>query len=216
VTPPPEFLGIVDKIVRRHSGLCIAVEVQGGVGRTGEHYWSFQHWGVIPDMVVMAKGIGNGVPLAAVTTRAEIAQAMTHRIHFNTFGGNPVSMVQGLATLEVIDEEGLQENARTVGRHLKERLMALQEKHALMGDVRGLGLMLGVELVRDRQTKEPATAEASDLVERAKDRGLLVGKGGLAGNTLRIKPPLCITINDSDFIADCLDEILGIIEAEQT
>jgi len=216
VTPPPEFLGIVYEIVRRHGGLCIADEVQGGFGRTGEHYWSFQHWGVIPDMVVMAKGIGNGVPLAAVTTRAEIAQAMTHRIHFNTFGGNPVSMVQGLATLEVIDEEGLQENAKTVGHHLKERLMALQEKHALIGDVRGLGLMLGVELVRDRQTKEPATAEASDLVERAKDRGLLVGKGGLAGNTLRIKPPLCMTINDADFIADCLDETLGIIEAEQT
>ncbi|MFV2067358.1 MAG: aspartate aminotransferase family protein [Pirellulales bacterium] len=213
VTPPPEFFRIVYDIVRQHGGLCIADEVQGGFGRTGDHYWSFQHWDVVPDIVVMAKGIGNGVPLAAVTTRTEIAQSMTNRVHLNTFGGNPVSMVQGLATLEVIDEEGLQENAKRVGHHLKERILALQEEHPLIGDVRGLGLMLGVELVQDRQSKQPAAAEAAELLELAKARGLLLGKGGLAGNTLRIKPPLCITLDDADFMADCLDETLGIVEA---
>lgn len=213
VTPPREFFSIVYDIVRRHGGLCIADEVQGGFGRTGEHYWSFQHWGVVPDIVVMAKGIGNGAPLAAMTTRTDIAQAMTHRIHFNTFGGNPISMTQGLATLEVIEQEGLQENARLVGEHLKERLLALQEKHPLIGDVRGLGLMLGVELVRDRVHKEPADKETGEVLELAKDRGLLLGKGGLAGNTLRIKPPLCITRADADFIADCLDEVLEIVAA---
>ena len=214
VTPPPEFFSIVYDIVRDHGGLCIADEVQGGFGRTGEHYWAHQHWGVQPDMVVMAKGIANGAPLAAMTTREEVSQVLNHRVHFNTFGGNPVSMTQGLATLEVIDEEGLQENARIIGQHLKERLLDLQQRHALIGEVRGLGLMLGVELVRDRQTKQPATSEAADVLELAKDRGLLLGKGGLHGNTLRIKPPMCLTRDDADFLVDCLDDVLGAVAAE--
>ena len=134
---------------------------------------------------------------------------MARRIHFNTFGGNPVSMTQGLATLEVIDRENIQENARLVGRHLKDRLLALQERQPLIGEVRGLGLMLGIELVKDRQTKEPAATEAADVLERCKDRGLLLGKGGLFGNVLRIKPPMCLTIDDADFLVDCLDETLA-------
>jgi len=134
---------------------------------------------------------------------------MTNRIHFNTYGGNPISMTQGLATLEVIDEEGIQEHAKQIGDHLLDRLHELAERHPLIGDVRGKGLMLGVELVKDRQTKEPASAEAAELVERAKQRGLLLGKGGLDGNTLRIKPPMCITKDDADFLIDCLDEILA-------
>jgi alanine-glyoxylate transaminase/(R)-3-amino-2-methylpropionate-pyruvate transaminase len=157
----------------------------------------------------MAKGIGNGAPLGACVTRPEIAQTMARRIHFNTFGGNPVSMTQGLATLEVIDRENIQENARLVGRHLKDRLLALQERQPLIGEVRGLGLMLGVELVKDRQTKEPAATEAADVLERCKERGLLLGKGGLLGNVLRIKPPMCLTIDDADFLIDCLDESLA-------
>ena len=142
------------------------------------HFWGFENWGVTPDLVTMAKGIGNGVPLGACVTRAEIAQTMSNRIHFNTFGGNPISMTQGLATLEVIDRENIQENARVVGGHLKDRLLDLQERQPLIGEVRGMGLMLGVELVRDRETKEPATTEAADVLEHCKERGLLSAKGG--------------------------------------
>ena len=208
VTPPPEYFQIVYDIVRKHGGLCIADEVQTGFGRTGTAFWGFENWGVTPDLVTMAKGIGNGVPLGACVTRPEIARVMKNRVHFNTFGGNPISMTQGLATLEVIDSEGIQQNALAVGGHLKDRLLELQERQPLIGEVRGMGLMLGVELVRDRQTKEPATAETADLVELCKERGLLIGKGGLAGNTLRIKPPMCLTRDDADFLVDCLDEVL--------
>jgi alanine-glyoxylate transaminase/(R)-3-amino-2-methylpropionate-pyruvate transaminase len=209
VTPPPEYFGIVYEIVRRYGGLCIADEVQTGFGRTGNHFWGFQNWGVTPDVVTMAKGIGNGAPLGACTTRSEIAQTMKNRLHFNTFGGNPISMTQGLATLEVIDRDNIQQNALEVGTHLKNRLLELQDQHAMIGEVRGLGLMLGVELVRDRRTKEPANTEAADVLELARQRGLIVGKGGLYGNVLRIKPPMCITKNDADYLADCLDEVLG-------
>jgi len=156
----------------------------------------------------MAKGIGNGAPLAAVTTRMDIAKTLTQKLHFNTFGGNPVSMAAGIAVLDVIDEEGIQENARVVGARLKNGLLRLQRSHRLIGDVRGLGLMLGVELVRDRATKEPAKSEAIDVLEAAREAGLLVGKGGIDGNTLRIKPPMCITAADVDFAIDVLDVIL--------
>src|SRR5262249_60006496 len=142
ITPPPEYFKIVYEIVREHGGLCIADEVQTGFGRTGLSFWGFENWGVTPDIVTMAKGIGNGAPLGACTTRPEIARVMSNRIHFNTFGGNPVSMTQGLATLEVIDAEGVQENARRVGGYLKDRLLALQEHQRLIGEVRGMGLMV--------------------------------------------------------------------------
>jgi alanine-glyoxylate transaminase/(R)-3-amino-2-methylpropionate-pyruvate transaminase len=208
VTPPPEYFRIVYDIVRRHGGLCIADEVQTGFGRTGAHFWGFENWGVTPDLVTMAKGIGNGVPLGACTTRPDIARTMTNRVHFNTFGGNLISMTQGLATLEVIDRDHIQDNARVVGGHLKERLLELQERQPLIGEVRGLGLMLGVELVRDRATKEPAATETTDVLERCRQRGLLLGKGGLHGNVLRIKPPMCLTRDDANFLVDCLEESL--------
>jgi alanine-glyoxylate transaminase / (R)-3-amino-2-methylpropionate-pyruvate transaminase len=208
VVPPPEYFPIVYDLVRKYGGLCIADEVQTGFGRTGTKFWGFENWGVTPDLVTMAKGIGNGAPLGACVTRPEIAAVMKNRLHFNTFGGNPVSVTQGLATLEVIDAENVQQNALQVGAHLKGRLRELQQRQPLIGEVRGMGLMLGVELVRDRQTKEPATAETAEVVERCKERGLLVGKGGLHGNVLRIKPPMCLTKDDADFLADCLDEAL--------
>ncbi len=208
VTPPPEYFQIVYDIVRQHGGLCIADEVQTGFGRTGTKFWGFENWGVTPDMVTMAKGIGNGAPLGAFVTRPEIAKMMANRLHFNTFGGNPVSMTAGLATLEVIDEENIQQNAHEVGAYLKDKLLELADKHKLIGEVRGMGLMLGVELVRDRTTKEPANTETAEVVEQCKNRGLLLGKGGLHGNVLRIKPPMCITKPDADFLADCLDEVL--------
>jgi alanine-glyoxylate transaminase/(R)-3-amino-2-methylpropionate-pyruvate transaminase len=211
VTPPPEYFRIVYDAVRKHGGLCVADEVQTGFGRTGTAFWGFENWGVRPDLVTMAKGIGNGAPLGACTTRPEIARTMTHRVHFNTFGGNPVSMTQGLATLEVIDAEDIQANALRVGTHLKKRLVALQDRQPMIGEVRGLGLMLGVELVRDRVSKEPAQTETADVLELAKERGLLLGKGGLYGNVLRIKPPMCLTIDDADFLVDCLDEVLTVL-----
>src|SRR5690606_23014293 len=185
---------------------CIADEVQTGFGRTGDHFWGFEASGVVPDVVTMAKGIGNGAPLAAVTTRREIAEALTQRLHFNTYGANPVSMAAGLAVLEVIEEDGLQENARVVGGRLKAGLERLMARHPLVGDVRGRGLMLGVELVRDRATKEPATAETAQVLETARSLGVLLGKGGIAGNVLRIKPPMCITAADVDYALAVLDQ----------
>jgi alanine-glyoxylate transaminase/(R)-3-amino-2-methylpropionate-pyruvate transaminase len=214
VTPPPEYFQIAYDIVRRHGGLCIADEVQTGFGRTGTNFWGFENWGVTPDLVTLAKGIGNGAPLGACVTRPEVAAVMKNRLHFNTFGGNPVSMTQGLATLEVIDRENIQQNAFNVGTHLKNRLLEVQDRQPLVGEVRGMGLMLGVELVRDRGTKEPATTEAAEVLELCKERGLLVGKGGLFGNTLRIKPPMCLTKDDADFLAECLEEVLGLVTAK--
>jgi alanine-glyoxylate transaminase/(R)-3-amino-2-methylpropionate-pyruvate transaminase len=208
VTPPPEYFQIVYDIVRRYGGLCIADEVQTGLGRTGAHFWGFENWGVTPDLITLAKGLGNGVPIGACITRPEIARTMTNRLHFNTFGGNPISMTQGLATLEVIDREKIQENAWIVGRHLKDRLCELQQRQPLIGEVRGLGLMLGVELVSDPASKEPAAAQATEVLELCRLRGLLIGKGGIHGNILRLKPPMCLTKDDADFIVDCLDEAL--------
>lgn len=215
VVPPPEYFQIVYDIVRQHGGLCIADEVQGGFGRTGKHYWAHQNWGVNPDIITMAKGIGNGAPLAAVTTTTDIAQTMIRRVHFNTFGGNPVSMASGLATMEVIDAEGIQANAAAVGDHLMQGLLDLQEKHALIGDVRGMGLMLGLELVDDRESKAPAKTAAADVMEMSKERGLILGKGGLFGNTLRIKPPMCINKDDADFMIAVIDDCLTEIESKR-
>ena len=195
-------------VVREYGGLCIADEVQTGFGRTGDHFWGFQNFDVVPDFVTMAKGIGNGAPLAAVTTRMDIATTLAQRIHFNTYGGNPVSMAAGLAVLDVIEEDGLQENSRVVGGRLKAGLQKLQRSHPLVGDVRGMGLMLGVELVRDRGRKTPAKDETLDVLEAGREMGVLFGKGGLDGNVLRIKPPMCITAADVDFALEVLDQAL--------
>ncbi len=201
----PNYFREAYRVVREHGGLCVADEVQTGFGRTGDHYWGFQNFGVVPDIVTMAKGFGNGIPLAAVTTRREIAEKLADRLHFNTFGGNPVAMAAGLAVLEVIDEERLQENSRVTGRRLLDGLRLLQARHPLVGDVRGMGLMLGVELVTDHATRAPASAQTLEVLEAARESGLLIGKGGLAGNVLRIKPPMCITADDVDFALDVLD-----------
>lgn len=209
IVPPPEYFQVAYEIVRRYGGVCVADEVQTGWGRTGEHFWGFENFGVVPDLVTMAKGIGNGTPLSAVTTRPDIAAVMGQKLHFNTFGGNPVSVTAGLATLEVIDRERVQQRARDIGADLRSKLLELQEKHALIGDVRGRGLLQAIELVEDRATKEPATAAAGRVVERAKERGLLVGKSGAARNTIRLAPPMCLSRADVDFLADCLDACLS-------
>jgi alanine-glyoxylate transaminase/(R)-3-amino-2-methylpropionate-pyruvate transaminase len=205
VVCPEGYLHQVYGHVRNAGGLCIADEVQTGFGRTGSHYWGFETQGVIPDIVTLAKGIGNGLPLAAVVTTPQIAKSLTERIHFNTFGGNPVSCAAGKAVLEVIDRENLQQNCLAMGGYLIDGLNSLMQRHNLIGDVRGLGLMLGVELVKDRRSKEPAGQECARVFERAKELGLLIGKGGLYGNVLRIKPPMCITKEDVDFMVQVLD-----------
>ncbi len=206
--PHESYFAKAYEIARKYGGLCIADEVQTGFGRTGDHYWGFENYGVTPDIVTMAKGIGNGAPLAAVTTRRDIAEKLTQRIHFNTFGGNPVCMAQGMAVMDVIEEEGIQANAKKVGNHILSGLRKLMEKHRLIGDVRGKGLMIGVELVRDRQTKEPANTETAQLLEECREMGLLIGKGGLAGNVVRLKPPMCLTMEDGSFIIDVIDRAL--------
>jgi alanine-glyoxylate transaminase/(R)-3-amino-2-methylpropionate-pyruvate transaminase len=208
----PNYLREAYQVAREYGGLCIADEVQTGFGRTGNHFWGFQNSGVVPDIVTMAKGIGNGAPLAAVTTRREIAEVLTRRIHFNTFGGNPVSMAAGLAVLDVIEQDGIQQNAAAMGARFRSGLEELERRHRLVGNVRGRGLMIGLELVRDRSTKEPAKEETLAVMEHAREMGVLLGKGGLDGNTLRIKPPMCLTAADVDFALDVLDQALAKVE----
>ncbi|GFY81674.1 similar to PYRIMIDINE 4 [Actinidia rufa] len=201
----PGYLPAVYSSIKKAGGLCIADEVQSGFARTGSHFWGFEAHGVVPDIVTMAKGVGNGIPLGAVVTTPEIAKVLTRRSYFNTFGGNPVCTAAGLAVLNVIEKEKLQENAHAVGSYLKERLTALKDKHEIIGDVRGRGLMLGVELVTDRQLKTPAKVETLHVMEQMKDMGVLIGKGGFYGNAFRITPPLCFTKEDADFLVDVMD-----------
>jgi alanine-glyoxylate transaminase / (R)-3-amino-2-methylpropionate-pyruvate transaminase len=202
---PDGYLKHVYEHVRAAGGLCIADEVQTGFGRTGTHYWGFETQRVVPDIVTMAKGIGNGCPLGAVVTTPKIAATLAQRTHFNTFGGNPVACAQGKAVLEIIEREKLQENSLTIGSRLLAGLNHLKEKHKLIGDVRGKGLMLGIELVKDRQSKEPAKEASAQILERCKEMGLLLGKGGLWGQTIRFSPPMCVNEQDADFLLDVLD-----------
>ena len=202
---PQGYLKQTYEYVRAAGGVCIADEVQTGFGRTGSHFWGFETQGVIPDIVTMAKGIGNGAPLAAVVTTPKIAQALVGKVHFNTFGGNPVVSAIGKAVLEVIEKENLQANSLKIGNHILAGLNKLKEKHKIIGDVRGKGLMLGIEMVKDRTTKEPAKAECSQVLESAREMGLLIGKGGLWGQTIRFAPPMCINQGDADFLLDVLD-----------
>lgn len=206
---PDGYLKHVYNHVRAAGGICIADEVQTGFGRTGTHFWGFETQGVIPDIVTMAKGIGNGAPLAAVVTTPKIASVMTQKVHFNTFGGNPVVCAIGKAVLEVIERERTQANCLELGRYLMGGLERLKERHANVGDVRGRGLMLGIEFVKDRRTQEPEREVCAQVVENVKELGLLVGKGGLWGQTIRIAPPMNITRADADFILAALDEAIA-------
>lgn len=206
---PDGYLKHVYEHVRAAGGVTIADEVQTGFGRTGTHFWGFETQGVIPDIVTMAKGIGNGAPLAAVVTTPEIAAVMAQRVHFNTFGGNPVVSAIGTAVLEVIEREKTQENCLRLGARILAGLEALKAKYPVIGDVRGKGLMLGIEFVKDRATKEPGKELCAQAVENARELGLLLGKGGLWGQTIRFAPPMNITDTDADFLLAVLDESIG-------
>jgi len=177
--------------IRDAGGVCIADEVQTGLGRIGSHFWAFETQGVEPDIVTIGKPLGNGHPLAAVVTTPEIAASFDNGMeYFNTFGGNPVSCAVGLAVLDVIEEESLQENALKVGAYLKAGLEALKSKHTLIGDVRGSGMFIGVELVIDRDTLAPAAKQAAYIADRIKECGVLISTDGPMHNVLKIKPPI--------------------------
>jgi 4-aminobutyrate aminotransferase-like enzyme len=210
ITPPPDYFEIAVEIIRRYGGLFIADEVQTGWGRTGGKWWGIEQYGVVPDIMTMAKGVANGMPMGVTTTTPELASAWKG-LTISTFGGNPVVCRSASATIQVIEEEGLLENASAMGARLRAGLDALKEKHTLIGDVRGMGLMQGVELVTDRDTKEPAAAATNRLMEETKKRGLLIGKGGLYGNTLRIAPCLNIRAADIDAFLSLLDESLAAV-----
>jgi 4-aminobutyrate aminotransferase-like enzyme len=207
---PHGYLSEAFRHVRRTGAICIADEVQVGFGRLGTHFWGFETQGVVPDIVTMGKPIGNGHPLAAVVTTPEIAASFkTGMEYFNTFGGNPVSCAVGLAVLDVLEEENLQLNALEVGRLLRTGLEELKDRHRLIGDVRGRGLFVGVELVLNRMTLEPAAAEAAYIAERMKDKGILISTEGPRHNVLKIRPPMVIEKADVERLVDSLDQVLG-------
>lgn len=208
ITPPPEYFSRIKEILNKYGALLIIDEVQSGFGRTGK-WFAIEHWGVVPEIMTVAKALGNGVPIGVFIAVPEVADRYT-RPGSSTLGGNPVSMTAGLATLDVIEKEKLAENAAKLGAYVKEQLLALKEKHPLIGDVRGLGLMLGAELVKNG--REPAAAEADRVLEQMKNRGVLIGKNGRSRNVLAFQPPLVITRGDAEEMLRQLDEVLTEVE----
>ena len=207
---PPGYLAEVYRAVRAAGGLCIADEVQTGYGRTGTHFYAFEAHGVVPDLVVLGKPIGNGHPIAAVVTTPAIADAFDNGMEFfSTFGGNTVSCEVGLAVLDVVQEEGLQEHALRVGRVLTEGFRRLAASHPVIGDVRGSGLFHGLELVRDPDTREPAAAAASFVADRMREAGVLIGTDGPDHNVLKIRPPMPFGGNDAATLLERLDSCLS-------
>jgi 4-aminobutyrate aminotransferase-like enzyme len=210
IVPPPGYLETAYRHVRGAGGICIADEVQVGFGRVGSHFWGFETQGVVPDVVVLGKPIGNGHPMAAVVTTPEIAASFANGMEFfSTFGGNPVSCAIGLAVLEVIEAEGLQARAEELGADFLAGPRRLGERHELVRDARGAGLFLGLELVRDRETQEPAAEEAALLVERMRQRGVLLSTDGPLHNVIKIKPPMVLTREDVDRALWGLDDELA-------
>ena len=206
IPAPPEYFKIVVEIVHRYGGLFICDEVQTGFGRLGDKLFGIEHWEVEPDIMTMAKGIANGLPLGNTITTAEIAEStIGNGLTISTFGGNPLACAASLATIEVMQTEATPEQTGAVGRHLRAGLEDLKEKYPLIGDVRGMGLMQAAELVKDRQTKEPAVEETAYLMDQTRALGLLVGKGGMYSNALRIAPPLIATQEHVDEALEILD-----------
>src|ERR1022692_494610 len=191
ITPPKEYFKIAFSIVKKYGGDFIADEVQTGWGRTGKGWFGIEHWEVEPDIITAAKGMGNGVPIGLTIAKPEIADSF-QGLTISTFGGNPVTCATAKAVIDVIEEDDLRTNASEVGGHFRKKLEELQQKHPLIGDVRGMGLMQALELVEDRTTKQPSPAGTNAVMEEARKRGLLIGKGGFYGNVIRMSPPLNI------------------------
>ena len=207
---PEDYLSRVYKAIRNSGGVCIADEVQTGYGRIGRHFWGFQEYGVIPDIVVLGKPIGNGHPIGAVITTRAIAESFDNGMEFfSTFGGSTVSCAIGLTVLHVVREEQLQAHALEVGKYLFEELRQLMSRHEVIGDVRGSGLFIGVELVLDRETKEPATQFADVVVNRMREEGILFGTDGPFHNVLKIRPPMPFSSNDATRLIETLNRVLA-------
>lgn len=205
ITPPQEFFQVVVGIVRKYGGVFICDEVQTGWGRTGHHWCGIEHWGVRPEIMTFAKGIANGFPMAATVARADVADAFSG-LTISTFGGNPIANAAALATIGVMEDENTVKNSATAGAHLRAGLETLQKKYPIIGDVRGMGLMQALELVKDPKTKEPAPDLVAQLFEETRQRGLLIGKGGLYGNVIRISPPMIVTKSQVDDALRMFDE----------
>lgn len=216
ITPPKEYFQIAVEIVHKYGGLFICDEVQTGFGRTGDHWFGIEHYGVEPDVMTMAKGIANGAALGVCIANPEIADSLKGKPNLSTFGGTPVTSLAGLATIEVMEQEDIRSRSRDRGAQLRAGLVALKGKHAIIGDVRGMGLMLALELVADEPNRDrrPHPKAANALLEACRDRGLLVGKGGLFGNTMRIAPPMLVSADEVDealrLLGDAFDAISGV------
>jgi 4-aminobutyrate aminotransferase len=212
ITPPPEYFKIAVEIARHYGGVFISDEVQTGFARTGTHWFGISHWGVEPDIMTMAKGIANGLPMGNTIATAPVAQSLVGKgLTLSTFGGNPTSTAASLATIEVLEEAGGPLRVAVLGERLRAGLDRLAETYPLIGEVRGLGLMQGIEMVADRATKEPAPKAVNQLMQEARDRGLLIGKGGLYSNVVRIAPPMTVDEEQIDRALEILDHALAAV-----
>lgn len=212
IVPPKEYFPKVMEIVKKYGGIYISDEVQTGVGRTGNYWFGVLHNGITPDMMTMAKGFGNGASIGALVTRDAIAESMRGKIHFNTYAGNPWATLQAAETLSILEDENILSKASRLGELLISGLKEIQKRSSIVGDVRGRGLMIGVELVKDKKTKAYATEETLEVMEQAREGGLLIGKGGMFANVLRVTPPMCIDESDVKEIVRILDESIHAAE----
>jgi 4-aminobutyrate aminotransferase-like enzyme len=212
IQPPPEYFQIVHEIVKEYDGLYVSDEVQTGFGRTGNKWWGIQHSGVEPDIITLAKGFGSGIPIGGFITRPELADGFTIVDGFATFGGNPLSCAAAVAVIDIIKESNYLKKAAKLGDKLKKNLISLQDNHKLIGEVRGQGMMLGIELVRDRATKQPAIQEMLQVMEYCRERGLLIGKGGLDNNVVRLQPPLELSEEQMENACAIMDEAFSKVE----
>lgn len=209
---PSGYLKGAAEKVRSAGGLLIVDEVQSGFGKTGDAMWCFDHHGIVPDMMVIAKGLGNGIPIGAVVVKKDIAECMAGKLLFHTYGANPVACAAARAVLEVIEEDDMIANVRTVGAKLQEGLKQLALRYDIIGDVRGRGFMQAIELVKDRETKEPAPDHTAYVFERTREHGLILSKSGTFKNVLRMVPPLCLQMEDVQPVLDALDRSFADLE----